>query len=167
MICADAVSTEPKMNATASGSLVQPKPVVNSIALPATQFAHTMRRYRCKIMAHAATVWKRPDLQNNEPTGRAGRRAPDDERLHDGVRRGWRPERVAEHQSIGPELRSPLVSPSADAGHLWQMNGAAECLLDQVKSVDQHTHADQPVSLELGELRDAQANRLVGIQCCE
>lgn len=164
MICADAVSTEPKINTAASGSLVQPKPVVNSIALPATQFAHTMRRYRCKIMAHAATVWKRPDLQNNEPTGRAGRRAPDDEHLHDGVRRGWRPERVVGTSIDRSRIAEPVGVPSADAGHLWQMNGAAECLLDQVKSVDQHTHADQPVSLELGELRHAQADRLVGIE---
>jgi hypothetical protein len=37
MICAGAVSTEPKMNAAAStGSLVQPKPVEIPITLPAS-----------------------------------------------------------------------------------------------------------------------------------
>ncbi|MET4797088.1 hypothetical protein ABIF64_009266 [Bradyrhizobium japonicum] len=45
MICAETVRTEPKMNAAAStGSLVQPKPVENSIVLPASP-AHACRHY--------------------------------------------------------------------------------------------------------------------------
>src|SRR3954454_14140341 len=45
MICAETVRTEPKMNVAAStGSLVQPKPVENSIVLPASP-AHACRHY--------------------------------------------------------------------------------------------------------------------------
>ena len=51
-VCAGAASTEAKTNAAASiGSLVRPKPVVNSIVLPATTSTPKMRRYRCKIVA--------------------------------------------------------------------------------------------------------------------
>src|SRR3954470_5980136 len=49
--------------------------------------------------------------------------------------------------AIGPET-GPVGIPLADAGHLRQMNGAAECLLDQVKGVDQHTHVDEPIRPE-------------------
>jgi hypothetical protein len=61
MIWAEAATTEPKMNAAASGSLVQPKPVENSIALPASPVR----------AQDAALSLQNCGAQNDEPTGRA------------------------------------------------------------------------------------------------
>ena len=98
-------------------------------------------------------------FQGSEPTGRATG-APDHERLGATASGGAGGQDVAAGIVIGPEM-GPVGIPSADAGHLRQMNGAAECLFDQIERVDQDAHADELARPELGELRDPQADRLV------
>src|SRR3954466_14382747 len=82
---------------------------------------------------------------NNEPTGRATGARPDDKLLDDGIRRGWRPGRVAGSISRRIPKEGPVGVPLADTSHLRQMNGATECLLDQIEGVDQDAHVDEPV----------------------
>src|SRR5205823_974518 len=89
MICAEAVSTAPKMNAaTSTGSLVQPKLVENSIVLPASP----VRTQDAELSLRNCGAGSHFERRTNGPRGR---RAPDDELLRDGIRRGWRPGRVA------------------------------------------------------------------------
>src|SRR5215472_10327192 len=55
----------------------------------------------------------------------------------------------------------------ASGRHPRQMDGMPERLLDQIETVDQDADAAEPAALELGEMRDAQRDRLVGFQRCQ
>lgn len=51
-----------------------------------------------------------------------------------------------------------IRNPPRESGDLRKIDRAAQCLFDQIESVDQHPHAEQAPALELCELRDAQAD---------
>lgn len=59
---------------------------------------------------------------------------------------------IAHAPSAIPRGRDP-PEPLTSFCHLREMNLPAECLLDEIKGIDEYTHADEPAAFESSELR--------------